>query len=48
MEYGSKAIKVLKMGIKEISSRFLESFRRDPLTIEDITTIDKRTKISLL
>ena len=48
MEYGSKAIKVLKMGIKEISSRLLESFRRDPLTIEDITTIDKRTKISLL
>ena len=48
LEYGSKALKDLDLGIKEISSRLLESFRRDPLTTEDITHTDKRIKISLL
>lgn len=48
LENGSEAIKKLKLGIKEISSRLLESFRRDPLTTEDITHIDKPTKICLL
>lgn len=48
LENGSEAIRSLRLGIKEISSRLLESFRRDPLTTEDITHINKRTKISLL
>lgn len=48
LENGSEAINKLRLGIKEISSRLLEYFRRDPLTTEDITHIDKRTKICLL
>lgn len=48
LEHGSEAIKKLKLGIKEISSRLLESLRREPLTTEDIITISKRTKIILL
>ena len=48
LENGSEALKKLNLGIKEISSRLLESFRRDPLTTEDITHINKRTKICLL
>ena len=48
LENGSGAIKELKAGIKEISSRILESFRREPLTSEDIKHINKRTKVSLL
>jgi len=37
LENGSGALKELKAGIKEISSRILESFRRDTLTLEDIS-----------
>ena len=48
LENGSEAIRKLKLGIKEISSRMLESFRREPLTPEDIKHINKRTKVSLL
>lgn len=48
LENGSEALKKLDLGIKEISSRLLESFRRDPLTTEDINHINKRTKICLL
>lgn len=47
LENGSEALKKLKLGIKEISSRLLESFRRDPLTTEDITHINKHIKICL-
>lgn len=45
LEHGSVAIKELKLGIKEISSRILESFRRDPLTSEDISNLKKHIKI---
>lgn len=45
LEHGSAAIKELKLGIKEISSRILESFRRDPLTSEDISNLKKHIKI---
>jgi len=45
LENGSKAIKELKSGIKEISSRILESFRRDTLTLEDISQLNKHIKI---
>ena len=45
LENGSGAIKELKAGIKEISSRILESFRRDPLTSEDISQLTKHIKI---
>lgn len=45
MEHGSAAIKELKLGIKEISSRILESFRRDPLTSEDISQLKRHIKI---
>lgn len=48
LEFGSKALEELNLGIKEISSRLLESFRRDTLTTEDIAHINKRTRISLL
>ncbi|MDG2575935.1 hypothetical protein P7L86_23620, partial [Vibrio parahaemolyticus] len=45
LEHGSAAIKGLKLGIKEISSRILESFRRDPLTSEDISNLKQHIKI---
>lgn len=45
LENGSEAIKELKAGIKEISSRILESFRRDPLTPEDISNMKRHIKI---
>ena len=40
-----QAIKELKAGIKEISSRILESFRREPLTPEDISQLNQHMKI---
>lgn len=45
LEHGSVAIKELKLGIKEISSRILESFRREPLTLEDISNLKQHIKI---
>ena len=45
LERGSVAIRELKLGIKEISSRILESFRRDPLTSEDISNLKQHIKI---
>lgn len=45
LEHGSVAIRKLKLGIKEISSRILESFRRDPLTSEDISNLKQHIKI---
>lgn len=45
LENGSGAIKELKAGIKEISSRILESFRRDALTSEDISQLNQHIKI---
>ena len=45
LENGSGALKELKAGIKEISSRILESFRRDPLTYEDISQLNQHIKI---
>ena len=48
LENGSEALKNLKLGIKLISSRLIESFRRAHLTTEDITHINKYTKICLL
>lgn len=48
LENGSVAIKELKAGIKEISSRILESFRRDTLISEDISNTKKHIKIRYL
>ncbi|GEQ23554.1 hypothetical protein CBU02nite_40600 [Clostridium butyricum] len=45
LENGSKVIKELKLGIKEISSKMLESFRREPLTFEDISLLNQHIKI---
>lgn len=45
LENGSKVIKELKLGIKEISSKMLESFRRDNLTSEDISQLNQHMKI---
>jgi hypothetical protein len=45
LENGSAALKELKFGIKEISSRMLESFRTDPLTSEDISLLNQHMKI---
>lgn len=47
-ECGYELIRSLKASIKEISSRMLESFRRDPLTPEDITNLNKRIQIRCL
>ena len=44
-ECGYELIRSLKASIKEISSRILESFRRDPLTPEDITNLNKPIQI---
>ncbi len=45
LEKGSVAIRELKVGIKEISSRILESFRREPLISEDISRLNQHIKI---
>ncbi len=45
LENSSKVIKELKLGIKEISSKMLESFRRDNLTFEDISQLNHHIKI---
>jgi hypothetical protein len=45
LENGSGALKELKLGIKEISSKILESFRREPLTFEDISLLNQHIKI---
>lgn len=47
-ECGYELIRSLKATIKEISSRILESFRRDTLTSEDITKLNKRMQIRYL
>lgn len=47
-EVGYELIRSLKAGIKEISSRLLESFRREFITIEDINKINKRIQIRYL
>ena len=44
-ECGYELIRNLKASIKEISSRLLESFSRDPLTPEDIINITKPIQI---
>ena len=45
LENSSKVIKELNLGIKEISSKMLESFRRDNLTFEDISQLNQHIKI---
>lgn len=45
LENGSGAIKELKAGIKEISSKILEFFRREHLTFEDISLLNQHIKI---
>lgn len=45
LENSSVSLKKLKAGIKEISSRILESFRRDTLTLEDISQFNQHIKI---
>lgn len=47
-EKGYELIKNLNAGIKEISSRLLDSFRREIVTIEDIAKLNKRTQIRYL
>lgn len=47
-ECGYELIRSLKASIKEISSRILESFRRDSLTPEDIANSNKRMQIRCL
>lgn len=47
-EQGNKLIRSLKLSIKEISSRTLESFHRDTLTLEDIIKLNKRIQIRYL
>ena len=47
-EKGNKLIRCLRASLKEISSRILESFRRDPLTPEDIINLNKRIQIRCL
>lgn len=47
-ECGYELIRSLKASIKEISSRILDSFRREPLTPEDITNLNKRIQIRYL
>ena len=44
-EQGYELIRDLKATIKEISSRLLESFRRESLTIEDIKKLNRRIQI---
>ena len=45
LEWCSEALKRLNTGIKEISSRLLESFRWDKLTTEDIKDTNQYVKI---
>ena len=47
-ECGYELIRNLRDSIKVISSRLLESFRRDTLTPEDITNLNKRMQIRCL
>ena len=47
-EQGYELIRSLKAGIKEISSRLLESFRQVPITVEDIKRLNKRIQIRCL
>lgn len=47
-ECGYELIRVLRASIKEISSRLLESFRRDTLTPEDIANLNNRIQIRCL
>ncbi|HSH35515.1 transposase family protein [Schnuerera sp.] len=47
-ECGYELIRSLRASIKEISSRILESFRRDSLTPEDIANSNKRMQIRCL
>ncbi|HSH35727.1 hypothetical protein, partial [Schnuerera sp.] len=47
-ECGYELIRSLKASIKEISSRLLESFRREFITIEDIKKLNKRIQIRYL
>lgn len=47
-EQGYELIRSLKAGIKEISSRLLESFRQVPITVEDIEKLSKRIQIRYL
>jgi hypothetical protein len=47
-EQGYELIRSLKASIKEISSRLLESFRTEFITIEDINKINKRIQIRYL
>ncbi len=44
-EQGYELIRDLKATIREISSRLLESFRKDFLTLEDIKKLEKRIQI---
>ena len=44
-ECGYELIRSLKAPIKEISSRLLECFRRETLTLEDIINLNKRIQI---
>ncbi len=47
-ECGYELVRSLRASIKEISSRLLESFRRDALTPEDIANLNKRMQIRCL
>ncbi|KYH24097.1 hypothetical protein CLTEP_28260 [Clostridium tepidiprofundi DSM 19306] len=47
-EKGVKLFRTIKISIKEISSKLLESFRRETITIEDINYLNKRTQIRYL
>lgn len=47
-EQGYELIRGLKASIKEISSRLLESFRREFITVEDIINLNKRIQIRYL
>ena len=47
-ECGYELIRSLKASIKEISSRLLESFRREFITVEDIIKLNKRIQIRYL
>lgn len=48
LECGYELIRILKATIKEITSRILESFRRDTLTPEDIANLNKHIQIRCL
>lgn len=44
-EHGSKALRIIKKTVKEISSRLLEAFRGQTLTDEDIAQLGKPMQI---